>query len=204
MTATTRDAAETSAAVRPMRADARRNYSKLLAEAAKVFAEYGADASLDEIAKRAGVGNATLYRHFPTREVLLEAVYREDISGLCELAYASAQPEDATAEEAVAGLTDWLRAAIERSGTQNGLKSLLAMVLRDEGAALGSWCRESITSATGFLLARAQAAGAVRPDLDTLSLLRLVNAISIAAEASGGAEEAEHLMSLVVDGLRAR
>lgn len=196
--------AESSTAVRPMRADARRNYSKLLAEAAKVFAEFGADASLDEIAKRAGVGNATLYRHFPTREVLLEAVYREDISGLCDLAYASAQPEDATAQEAIAGLTDWLRAAIEHSSAQNGLKSLLALVLRDEGVALGSWCRESITSAAGFLLARAKAAGAVRSDLDTLSLLRLVNAISIAAEAGGGAGEAEHLMSLVVDGLRTR
>ncbi|MBS2548633.1 TetR/AcrR family transcriptional regulator [Catenulispora sp. NL8] len=205
MTAT-KEAAESSSAsssARPMRADARRNYSKLLAEAAKAFAEFGADASLDEIAKRAGVGNATLYRHFPTREALLEAVYREDISGLCDLAYASAQPADATAEEAVAGLTDWLRAAIERGGAQNGLKSLLAMVLRDEGEALGSWCRESITSAAGFLLTWAQTAGAVRPDLDTLSLLRLVNAISIAAE-TGGAETAEHLMSLVVDGLRAR
>lgn len=199
----TRQAPEPPAAVRPMRADARRNYSKLLAEAAKVFAEYGGDAPLDEIAKRARVGNATLYRHFPTREILLEAVYREDVSYLCDLAYASARPDAVTPEEAVAALIAWLRAAIERCSAMTGLKSLLAMALRDDGAPLDSWCRASITAATGALLASAQAAGAVRPDLDPLTLLRLVSAISIAAD-TGGAGAAEHLLSVVVDGLRAR
>lgn len=241
----TRQAAETPAPDRPMRADARRNYSKLLAEAAKVFAELGADAPLDEIAKRARVGNATLYRHFPTRKVLLEAVYRDDVSRLCELAYALARQngaagggvdavaggakdavavgaehmvagggEDAVAvgreravagaaEDAIAGLIDWLRAAIECCSTVTGLKGLLAMALRDKGAALDSWCRASITAAADAVLAPAQATGAVRLDVDPLTLMRLVSAISIAADA-GGAEAAEHLLSLVVEGLRVR
>ncbi|WP_327292748.1 TetR/AcrR family transcriptional regulator [Streptomyces sp. NBC_01198] len=189
---------------RPMRADARRNYERLLTEAGLAFAEHGADASLDDIAKRAGVGNATLYRHFPNRETLLEAVYRDEISQLRDLAYTSAPAEDAGAQEAVDALTGWLRASMSRSGAHNGLKGLFVLVLRDEGAELGSWCRETITSAAGFLLTRAQRTGAIRQDLDALTLLRLVNAITIASEQSGGPDQAEQMMSLVVDGLRTR
>jgi AcrR family transcriptional regulator len=187
-----------------MRADARRNYERLLVEAGQAFAEHGADASLDDIAKRAGVGNATLYRHFPNRETLLEAVYRDEISQLRDLAYTTAPAEDTGAAEAVEALTGWLRTSIARSGAHNGLKGLFALVLRDEGAELGSWCRETITSAAEFLLARAQRTGAIRPDLDALTLLRLVNAITIASEQSGGPEQADQMISLVIDGLRTR
>ncbi|WUH89332.1 TetR/AcrR family transcriptional regulator [Streptomyces sp. NBC_00433] len=189
---------------RPMRADARRNYERLLAEAGLAFAEHGADASLDDIAKRAGVGNATLYRHFPNRETLLEAVYRDEISQLRDLAYTSAPEQDGGAQEAVDALTGWLRASMSRSSAHNGLKGLFTLVLRDQGAELGSWCRETITSAAGFLLARAQGTGAIRSDLDALTLLRLVNAITIASEQSGRPDQADQMMSLVIDGLRTR
>jgi AcrR family transcriptional regulator len=184
-----------------MRADARRNYERLLVEAGQAFAEHGADTSLDDIAKRAGVGNATLYRHFPNREKLLEAVYRDEISQLRDLAYA---PEADGAADAVEALTDWLRASISRSSAHNGLKGLFVLVLRDEGVELSSWCREAITSAAEHLLARAQRTGAIRPDLDALTLLRLVNAITIASEQSGEPEQAEQMISLVIDGLRTR
>lgn len=191
-------------APRPMRADARRNYERLLAEAGRAFADHGAEASLDDIAKRAGVGNATLYRHFPNREKLLEAVYRDEISQLCDLAAASGPAAGTGADDAVEALTNWIRASIARSAAHNGLKDLFALVLRDEGAELGSWCRETITEAAAFLLARAQATGAIRPDLDALTLLRLVNAITLAAGRSGGPEAADRMVSLVVDGLRTR
>jgi AcrR family transcriptional regulator len=183
---------------RPMRADARRNFERLLAEASLAFAERGAEASLDDIAKRAGVGNATLYRHFPTREALLETVYRDEIQQLSDQATRvddSASPTDA--------LIDWLRTAVAKTAVHNGLKGLLGIVLRDEGAELGSWCRDTITSSVGVLLLRAQQTGEVRADLTPLTVLRLVNAISIASEMGGG-DQAEQLLMLVVDGLRSR
>jgi len=184
---------------RPMRADARRNYERLIAEAAAAFAEHGAEASLDDIAKRAGVGNATLYRHFPSRESLLEAVYRDEIQHLSDLASGGATADP------LADLTEWMRTAISRGVIHNGLKGLLAIALRDEGAELSSWCRDTILSAAAVLLARAQRADVIRGDLDALILLRLVNAISIAAEqGGGGAEEMDQLISLMIDGLRTR
>lgn len=184
---------------RPMRADARRNYERLLAEAGRAFAEHGADTSLDDIAKRAGVGNATLYRHFATREALLEAVYRDEIDQLSNLAYASGDGPDT-----LAALQHWILTAVTRSKVHSGLRGLLVLALRDERDELRSWCRETILTAADYVLTRAQQAGTVRPDLSALSMLQLVNSVVIAAEQSGAGGQAEHLISLVFDGLRTR
>ncbi|MFE3200077.1 TetR/AcrR family transcriptional regulator [Embleya sp. NPDC059237] len=184
----------------PTRADARRNYERLLVAAGEAFAENGAGTSLDDIAKRAGVGNATLYRHFPTREVLLETVYRDEIQQLGDHAWAAPPSGDP-----VEALADWLRLAVSRLRVYEGLKGLLEIALRDESAELASWCRATIRSAAAHLLARAQREGAIRGDIDELVLLRFANAISLTAEMSTtGTDPTDQLISLLFDGLRTR
>ena len=120
-----RVAAQHGDAARPMRADARRNYQALLNAAAAAFAEHGADdVSLEEVARRAGVGIGTLYRHFPTRQALLEAVYRDQVEGLCARAdelLATAPPGEA--------LTAWLRSLVQFSSTKRSLTSAMLATL---------------------------------------------------------------------------
>ena len=106
---------------RPKRADARRNYERLLAAASAVFTERAADdASLEEIARRAGVGIGTLYRHFPTRQALLEAVYRDQVTALCARA-----GELASTEPPGRALTLWLRAVVDFGKTKHSLISAM-------------------------------------------------------------------------------
>ena len=181
-----------------MRADARRNHERLLAAAAATFAEHAADdASLEEIARRAGVGMGTLYRHFPTRQALLEAVYRDQAealhAGALELLN-SPSPGEA--------LATWLRAMIEFGATKRSLsKSLMATLGKD--SELLSTCSTLIREAATPLLTRAQQAGEVRADTDITDLLRLSHAIAVACEyASPHADQADRLLSLMFDGLR--
>lgn len=178
----------------PRRADARRNYRRLLAAAGDLFAELGPQAPLDEIAKRAGVGNATLYRHFPTRRDLLVAVCVGDVEALCRHGNdlrASHPPADALAE--------WLWAFIEHVTAKQGLATAL-LTGRDEDSAVIAACQRAIDATGAALLEAAQVDGSVRADLDLGDLLRLVNAIAIAAEPDGG-HGAERLLSLVLDGI---
>lgn len=183
----------------PMRADARRNYERLLTVARTAFAEHGIGASLDDIARRAGVGNATLYRHFPTRQALLEAVHREQIEALCTQAdelLAAPSPGEA--------LTTWLRSVVAHGSTSRGLLAALTVTLQNEGSDV-SWCREAMFAAATALLDRAQRSHAVRPDTDVSQLLKLVNAIAFVTEHEVDAgRQAEQLLSLLMDGLRSR
>src|SRR5216684_2136198 len=169
-----------------MRADARRNHERLLAAAAATFTEHAADdASLEEIARRAGVGIGTLYRHFPTRQALhARALELLD----------SPSPTEA--------LVTWLRAMIEFGATKRSLsKSLMATLGKD--SELLSLCGTMIREGATPLLTRAQEAGEVRADTDTTDLLRLSHAIAVACEhASPHADQAERLLSLMFDGLR--
>jgi AcrR family transcriptional regulator len=158
----------------PLRADARRNHERLLAAAKEVFAEHGADAPLDEVARRAGVGNATMYRHFPTRQELLVAVYSDEVTALCARAEAlltAAAPGDA--------LFDWLREFIGHVAT----KRELALALTDDGAgrrsALFDRWHEAMHSAASGLLDRAQRSRTVRPELDAVDLLTLASGIAL-------------------------
>jgi AcrR family transcriptional regulator len=196
----TMSATETSSPEQPgvMRADARRNHERLLAAAAATFTEHAADdASLEEIARRAGVGIGTLYRHFPTRQALLEAVYKDQAQALHARALElldSPSPTEA--------LVTWLRAMIEFGATKRSLsKSLMATLGKD--SELLSLCSTMIREGATPLLTRAQEAGEVRADTDTTDLLRLSHAIAVACEhASPHADQAERLLSLMFDGLR--
>jgi len=186
------------AARRPMRADARRNYQALLSAANAAFIEQGADdASLEEIARRAGVGIGTLYRHFPTRQALLEAVYRDQVevmSARAEALLADAPPGEA--------LVAWLRALVEFGSTKRSLTSGILATL-DKDSELVSSCSAMMRQSATALLSRAQEAGEVRPDANALDLIRLVHAVSMTVQRGGGdAGQADRMIGLIMDGLR--
>jgi AcrR family transcriptional regulator len=183
---------------RPLRADARRNYERLLTAAAAAFAEHGADdTSLEEIARRAGVGIGTLYRHFPTRDALLEAVYRDQVEAV------RVRAEELLASEAPGeALADWLRVLVAFSSTKRGLTSALLASFGKDSELLSS-CSAVICGAAETLLARAQQAGVVREDADALDLVRLVHAVNIASQhTTADPGQSERLLGLILDGLR--
>ena len=182
----------------PMRADARRNRELLLAAALEAFTERGADdTSLEEIARRAGVGIGTLYRHFPGRTALLEAVYTDQVAALCRRAdelLASASPG--------AALAAWMRDLVEFGATKHTLTSALAADYGGKDAPVFSSARDDLRAAATALLTRAQRAGAVRPDVQPVDLLRLSHAVAVAAErAADGADQTDRLLSLMLNGV---
>ncbi len=185
---------------RPMRADARRNYERLLSAGAAAFAERGESASMDEVAKRAGVGAGTLYRHFPTREDLVEAVYRSGLEEVCarerEL-LATAAPGEA--------FYAWLPVLAAHWRDCGELKTLMTALFERDSVAMTA-CRELIFAAAGEALADAKAAGTVRDDLEVLELLRLLHAAVLAAAPTKGRGSLplERMLALVTDGLRPR
>jgi AcrR family transcriptional regulator len=185
-------------APRPMRADARRNYDRLLSAALAAFAEHGADdASLEEIARRAGVGIGTLYRHFPTRQALLEAVYRDQVQAL------RARADELRESESPAdALAAWLRALVAFSSTKQSLTTALLETLGKDSELLSA-CSMVLCGAADTLLARAQQAGVVRADADPRDLIRLVHAVNIATQ-RGPTDpgQTDRLLGLILDGLR--
>jgi AcrR family transcriptional regulator len=183
---------------RPMRADARRNYQALVSAASAVFIEHGADdASLEEIARRAGVGIGTLYRHFPTRQALLEAVYRDQVQVMCTRA-----SELLTTEPPGEALVTWLRALVQFGSTKRSLTSGLLATL-DKDSELLSSCSAMMRQSADALLARAQDAGVVRRDVRSVDLLRMVHGISMVAQrAPADAGQADRMIGLIMDGLR--
>ncbi|MFN8026416.1 MAG: helix-turn-helix domain-containing protein [Acidimicrobiia bacterium] len=185
-------------AVPKLRADAARNRERILDAARTAFAHRGPDASLDEIAKAAGVGTGTLYRHFPTRDDLVQAVFVEGIETLQQQADAlldSDRPGEA--------LGEWLRAQMAHGAACRGLgaEAMLAMLDRPESEP--PVCA-SMRASGGALLARAQAANAVRDDVDVDDLMRMMQAIELAAADSPDPASAQRLFDLVFDGLRPR
>jgi len=181
-----------------MRADAQRNYARLLGAAMAAFTEHGADdASLEEIARRAGVGIGTLYRHFPTRQALLEAVYRDQVEALrvrADELIASDAPGEA--------LATWLRVLMSFSSTKRSLTSALLATIGKDSDLLSS-CSLVICDAADTLLKRAQEAGVVRADADGRDLIRLVHAVNIATQhVPTDAGQADRLLGLILDGLR--
>jgi AcrR family transcriptional regulator len=161
---------------RPKRADARRNYDRLVAAAEAAFERDGPEASLDAIAKAAGVGPGTLYRHFPGRRALLEAVYTERIVELCQLA-----PQLAAEHEPVEALSRWLRRVVQNTMAYRGLKEVLTADSRDVGEPLDfSWCAEQMHATCQSLLERAQATGQIDAPVQEGDLLRLVHGVVLA------------------------
>ncbi|WP_207621168.1 TetR/AcrR family transcriptional regulator [Streptosporangium minutum] len=181
---------------RPMRADARRNYERLLTAARDAFAGNGTEASLEDIARSAEVGIGTLYRHFPTRRALIEAVLHDGVVTLD--AQARELLESPSPEEA---LLEWLRHLMAHATTYRGLAAALMSSIDDPGSELYGSC-ETLQNSGDRLLAHAQSAGAIRPDLTGADLIKLVNAIAWAGEHGGN--EADRLLDLVADGLRTR
>jgi AcrR family transcriptional regulator len=183
---------------RTQRADARRNVERLIATAREAFAADGPNAPLDDIARAAGVGSGTLYRHFPTRLALLEAVYRDSVERLC-----AEGDRLAATEPPAAALIDWLHGFVTVISEKRGL----AAALSDEGRAqsMFSECHAMINASGSALLDRAKDAGAIRPDVPLADLLKMAKAFALAAETSPeGSALAERLLALSMDGLRTR
>jgi AcrR family transcriptional regulator len=178
---------------RPKRADARRNYDKLIAAAREAFTEDGSSASLEDIARRAGVGIGTLYRHFRNRQELLEAVYVEEVEGLCRTAVdlADAPPWDA--------LMTWLHRFVGYVATKQALaEELFAYIGHD--ADVFKNCRTAFYAAGEPLLLRAQEAHVARADTDINQVVQLV--VGIAKIPNADAEQIRTILDMALDGLR--
>jgi AcrR family transcriptional regulator len=180
-------------AARSKRADARRNYQKVLAAAREAFAEGGESTSLEEIARRAGVGIGTLYRHFPTRQALLEALYVDEVEEVCRSA---AQLDDEDAWEA---LNTWFERFISYLATKRALAHELLNYM-DADAPIFQVCRSSLFAAGQPLLERAQQAGVVRPDVTFAEVMQMVMGITKIPTADRA--QIEHILRIALDGLR--
>ncbi|MGV9661835.1 TetR/AcrR family transcriptional regulator [Nocardia niigatensis] len=179
---------------KPMRADARRNYERIVTTAQQAFAELGPEAPLEEIARRAGIGIGTLYRHFPNREVLIEAVYRSNIEQLSQRAHDLLETHTpATAFEY------WLREQVQWVMANRVLATTLKAGMDRESPTF-TLCRASILDAATLLVKAAQDAGAIRGDIEPVDLIRFGHGIGIACETTPDA--AERLIAVTIDGLR--
>jgi AcrR family transcriptional regulator len=191
----TTDAPVETAARHPRRADAQRNYAKLIAAAREAFAEGGAATSLEEIARRAGVGIGTLYRNFPNRQTLLEAVYVEEVRGLRRSA------DELGDESPWEALVGWLHRFVGYMATKQALaQELLTYVDRD--ATLFQSCRGELYAAGEPLLARAQEARVVRADTNITEIIQMVG--GIAKIQASDPDQIEHILDIALDGLRYR
>ncbi|MEV7319087.1 TetR/AcrR family transcriptional regulator [Streptomyces sp. NPDC093970] len=178
-----------------MRADARRNYDRLLAEARTAFAVHGTDASLEDVARRAGVGIGTLYRHFPNRHALMSAVFEDAVNEL--LARAEALR---SAPDPCRALLTWLHEVVGQSAAYRGLSK--ALMSASPASAL-SRCDTPMREAGAALLTRAQEAGTVRADVRIADLLRLTHAIALAVEESPEDPDlVNRLLTLTLKGLK--
>ncbi|HUB11842.1 MAG TPA: TetR/AcrR family transcriptional regulator [Acetobacteraceae bacterium] len=180
---------------RSQRADAVRNRERLLEAAKSVFSAGGPEASLEAVARRAGLGIGTLYRHFPTREALFEAVYRREVEQLAELAEQlkhEARPAEA--------LRRWLRSNVEFVATKKGMSAALALAVSSTSE-LTAYSYERLTRAVGGLLERAVAAGEVRADITPEDVLRALVGICYMHDRPGWQASVLRLVDVFVDGL---
>ena len=178
-----------------MRADAKKNYSHLLAVAGEVVAEHGADASMRDIARRADVGLATLLRHFPTREALFEALLRMNVDVLMQQAdelEASSSPDDA--------LVSWFREAVAFTHSYSGVCELMASAHDDPDSALHA-LSNALRTVGARLLQRAQAEGTARADMDGVDLFALMSALGWLVGQPGFAPRGDHLFDLITSAI---
>jgi AcrR family transcriptional regulator len=193
---TTTDASVQTLISRPKRADARRNYEKVLAAARDAFAESGESTSLEEIARRAEVGIGTLYRNFPNRQALLEALYVDEVEDVCRVA---AELEDGG--DPWEALSSWFERLIGYIATKQALAGELLNYL-EKDAPLFVSCRTVLWAAGEPLLKRAQESGVVRPDVSIGDVIQMV--VGIAKIPTSEAGQAEHIVRVALDGLRYR
>jgi len=185
-----------SAAPKRLRVDARRNRDKLIETAAAAFAEHGVDASLEDIARRAGVGIGTLYRHFPTREHLVEVVYRREVEGLCAAAdeLARQHPPDIALEQ-------WMQRFVDYIATKRGLAKSLRILLTTNST-LFSDMSGRVTLALRRLVEAAVANGSIRGDIDSADVLQALSGIYSAPDTKDWRDRSRRLVALLMDGLR--
>jgi AcrR family transcriptional regulator len=180
---------------RPKRADARRNYDALIKAAREALTEADRSASLEDIARRAGVGIGTLYRHFPTRADLIQAVYVEEVEALARSA------ENRMDESPWDALVDWLHGFVDYIATKQALADELFAIVEHNIEVFAN-CRAALDTAGEPLLKRAQAAGEVREDVEIREVVRMVAAIAKMPSAEPG--EIERVLDVALDGLRTR
>jgi AcrR family transcriptional regulator len=179
-----------------LRADARQNHARLIAAATQAFADKGADAPLEDIARRARVGIGTLYRHFPTRLDLQAAVFRTQVGTVC--GEGNALLETATPEQA---FTAWMRSLNAYLVTKRGLSHALIEAVGVESELMSS-CWMAMRETTERLLANGQQAGAIRSDVSATDVMRLVHGVAVSTERAP--DRADALLSVIIDGLRVR
>jgi len=181
---------------RPLRADARRNRDALLENAAAAFAEHGVDASLEDIARRTGVGIGTLYRHFPTREALVEAAYRRGVESMCDAAdeLLATNPPDVALEQ-------WMLRFVGYIATKRGLAATLKEAA-DSHLELFAAMRARIDAAMTGLVDAAAKAGVIRADASPADLLRAIGGVCMVSGEGGSEDQSRRLVGLLMDGLR--
>jgi AcrR family transcriptional regulator len=183
---------------RKPRADAARNRERVLEAAKAVFSAGGPEASLESVARTAGVGIGTLYRHFPTREALFEAVYRREVQQLADLA--EHLKEDA---EPVEALRQWMRSNVRFVATKKGMSAALALAAY-KPSDLFSYSFDQLTRAAGGLLDRAIAAGEIRQDISPEDLIRALVGMCYMHDQPGWQKSVMRLVDVFIDGLRNR
>ena len=183
---------------RPLRADAQRNRDRLLAVAARAFSQDGPDVTLDAIAKEAGVGIGTLYRHFPTREALVEATYRNELARLCDAAddlLATTPPDQATRQ--------WMDLFIGYMTTKRGMADALRAVVASGGDPFAESLGRLLGAIT-TLLAAGATAGTIRADVQPGDVLASLSGVSLTAGEPAQRDQASRMLDLLMDGLRYR
>src|SRR6476620_4548977 len=181
---------------RGLRADAQRNRDKLIQVAALAFAEHGIDTSLEQIAERAQVGIGTLYRHFPTREHLVEVVYKREVQALCEAAddLAKKHPPDMA-------LGLWMQRFVDYIAAKRGMAQSLKLLLASNSEFFAE-ASGKIPAALQRLIDAAKAAGTIRADIDSSDLLNALSGIYGAPQTPEWRERSKRLVTLLMDGLK--
>jgi AcrR family transcriptional regulator len=187
-----------TAQARPKRADAQRNRDRLLEVAVSAFSHDGPDVTLESIASDAGVGIGTLYRHFPTREALIEAAYRNELARLC-----AGVPELIQTLPADVALRTWMDRFIDYLATKRGMAEALRRVIASGGNPFAE-SRESLLGAIASLLKAGAAQGELRDDIDPGDVMFGISGVSLVAGAPEQRDQAGRLLDLLLDGLRYR
>ena len=182
------------AARRKPRADAQRNRERILEVAKEAFARSGANTSLDDIAKRAGVGPGTLYRHFPTRDALLEAVYRSEVEKL-----AAAERKFAGAMPPIEALRAWMLLFVDYIATKKIIAPALNTLVGDPKKVFEA-CSAQIHEAIRALVKRAIKSGDIRKDLDPIDLLRALIGVANVATSPDWQQSAQRLVDILITG----
>jgi len=188
----------TAAGTRALRADAQRNRDKLLDAAVRAFSSEGPEVTLEAIAKDAGVGIGTLYRHFPTREALVEAAYRNELARLCD-----GVPDLLRAEPPDRATRIWMDRFVSYMTTKHGMADALRAVIASGGNPFAE-SRDRLLTAITTLLEAGVAAGTVRPDIQPSDVLVSLSGVSLVTVDPARPDQARRILDLLMDGLRYR